>query len=101
MTNIEKVQYVLESCRCAVAYSKTMGKEYPILTKEIEEVLSFPKRNFDVGTTDEKVSRFIDYCVHSKRKAGECMYCHNPPSNLMRCLLEWAQMPYEPKGENK
>ena len=59
-------------------------------------VLIEPTRNCDVGTPEEQLFRFRDYCLHSRKK--DCGWCHNPPVNLMRCVLTWAQMPYTEGG---
>lgn len=56
--------------------------------------ISIPLRNCDVGTTDDKIRRFRDHCLKVE-KPGECMYCHNPPVNLIRCVMDWMQLPYE------
>lgn len=63
----------------------------------VKEALAELPRNCDVGTAGEQLLRFRDYCLKSRHK--DCMFCHNPPINLMRCCLSWAQMPYEEGGK--
>ena len=55
----------------------------------IDTALCAPPRNCDVGTPQEQVARWNDYCDDVTR--GDC-----PPSAGCRsCALYWAQMPYE------
>ena len=72
----------------------------PIEVRDIaREALAKPVRNCDVGTADDKIRRFRDHCLKVE-KPGECMYCHNPPVNLIRCVMEWMQLPYS-EGTSK
>lgn len=51
-----------------------------------EAALSEPRRNCDVGTADEQAERFVDF-------AHLCFQ-----SEVVRCAMNWAQMPYEEVG---
>lgn len=58
-------------------------------------------RNCDVGTAEEQLKRFKDFCrIISKDET--CDGCPLLPqcSTLEHCTLKWAQMPYEEGGAN-
>ena len=58
--------------------------------------LASPRLNCEVGTAEEQLKRFKDFCrIISKDET-----CHGCPllpqcSTLEHCTLAWAQMPYE------
>ena len=70
-----------------------------IMRGVIEEALSAPARNCDVGTPEEQDARFGEFCV--TRRTGSCAGCPDPvggftvANGIRECALVWAQMPYE------
>lgn len=46
------------------------------------------RRNCDVGTEEEQVSRYIDFCA-----AHHCNSCPARATNL-KCQIRWMRMPY-------
>jgi hypothetical protein len=62
---------------------------------DIKTALAAPSRQCDVGTPEEQLKRFKDFCrIISKDET-----CHGCPllpqcSTLEHCTLTWAQMPY-------
>ena len=74
------------------------GADY--LIDKCNAAFSAPPRNCDVGTAEEQIRRFNDYCnAHYGIKCNEpeCGACPLWTSGLCGedCLLKWAQMPYE------
>jgi hypothetical protein len=67
-----------------------------IMRGVIEDALSEPPRNCDVGTALEQAGRFMDFCRPSNRPSncGKCKVCPKG-MNKFWCQLEWAQTPYE------
>lgn len=67
----------------------------------IEDALSAPARNCDVGTADEQDARFGEFCVMRRTGSGSCAGCPDPvggftvANGIRECALVWAQMPYE------
>ena len=59
----------------------------------IEEALSAPPRNCDVGTADEQHARFYSFCD----KVEECKECPlwRGGGLTSKCCARWGQMPYE------
>ena len=63
-----------------------------------EAALSAPKRNCDVGTSDEQSARFDAHC----RKHMGCLTCplrEKDGGVPKHCEFAWAQMPYEEEKE--
>ena len=85
------------------------GMPYPIEVPPyaedvINDALSAPPRNCDVGTAEEQSDRFANFC-NSFRRCSDCPVkslwnfdsAHNPS-----CGVLWEQMPYEAeKGAGK
>ena len=68
----------------------------------IQALENRPKRNCDVGTPEEQLKRFKDFCrIISKDET--CDGCPLLPqcSTLEHCTLKWAQMPYAQEGGAK
>lgn len=63
----------------------------------IEEALSAPPRNCDVGTVAEQNERFDKYCYDHRSHEICCGKC--PIFGEPCCELAWSQMPYEAGGE--
>ena len=63
--------------------------------REAKAVVDATPRNCDVGTAEEQMLRYGDFC-HKYRTQETC--CENCPANgKADCELVWAQMPYEQK----
>ena len=62
----------------------------------IEEALSAPPRNCDVGTADEQHARFYRFCD----KFEVCKECPlwRGGGLTSKCCAHWGQMPYEEGG---
>ena len=56
--------------------------------------LSAPPRNCDVGTAEEQVSRYNEFCM--QRACSECPFY--AAGDLLACGVRWSQMPYEEGG---
>ena len=63
----------------------------------IEEALSAPPRNCDVGTVAEQDERFDKYCYDHRSHEICCGKC--PIFGEPCCELAWSQMPYEEGAE--
>lgn len=66
------------------------------LEAALRAAISAPRKNCDVGTADEQLKRFKDFC----RMISKDEICDGCPllaqcSTLEHCTLAWAQMPYE------
>jgi hypothetical protein len=74
----------------------------PIRT-QIKQALAEPPKNCDVGTADEQIERFEDFCLKHIGCAEEtggrhCVGCPLEKASMkttQKCELYWAQMPYE------
>lgn len=63
---------------------------------EIDKALSAPARNCDVGTAEEQLDRYGVYCQNRCTSCDNRHYCHICGERYrMKCMMEWAQMPYE------
>lgn len=62
----------------------------------IEEALSAPPRNCDVGTADEQHARFYSFCD----KVEVCKKCPlwRGGGLTSKCCARWGQLPYEEVG---
>lgn len=66
--------------------------------REAEDALAEPLRNCDIGTVDEQITRFYDYCY--KKCNGSNCGCREYVGDVIdKCAIKWAQMPYENKEE--
>ena len=60
--------------------------------------LAEPLRNCDVGTAEEQMRRWWEFCK-MRDSCDECL-CHKKSCIITLCFAHWAQMPYK-KGEEK
>ena len=65
----------------------------------VEDALSAPPRNCDVGTVKDQTQRFYRFCKSRSGAAigGECdpnCPCYDC-DDVCQCLLAWSQMPYK------
>ena len=71
------------------------------LAKPIElltSALATPARNCDVGTAEEQAARLRQYCLD--KDSLDCRhYCMQSP-RAFDCSMEWAQLPYEERGNH-
>ena len=66
------------------------------LSSRIERALSAPLRNFDVGTAEEQVKRFEEFCEDSQVDEDYTPMCARCTLRREKhCELAWARMPYE------
>ena len=63
----------------------------------IEDALSVPPRNCDVGKPEEQAERFQWFC---DTRPCDCCTLKNKVNETLDCAIHWAQMPYK-EGENK
>ena len=70
-------------------YNTTNSDVYLKLAETIEEAISSPPRNCDVGNEKEQIERFLKFCPSLDCES----YC--PLFKSDNCELTWAQMPYE------
>lgn len=90
------------------------------LADDVWEVLQMQLRNCDVGTAEEQVERFKEYCQSNMQYyrdmfgthegaggwdcRGDCPIVKMIDENdslCDHCQLVWAQMPYEAEGGDK
>jgi len=69
--------------------------------EQVNDALSGPRLNCEVGTVQEQSERFRDYCEAHKDKYAECLYCPLVGETGGHCELAWAQMPYEESEAKK
>ena len=65
----------------------------------INNALSAPPRNCDVGTAEEQKKRFEDYCVTNRSDDLACLDC--PAYGKGDCEFRWGQMPYTDTAAEK
>lgn len=80
-------------------------KQFSILMSEARAVLAKPERNCEVGTVEEQMKKFRQFCESHKpaesefTETGELLCpasgCELGVCNYGQCALKWAQMPYE------
>ena len=70
-----------------------------IACDKLDAALAIPLRNCDVGTADEQLDRYGDYCQKNCSVCEHRLSCHiRGESYRMKCIFAWGQMPYT-KGE--
>ena len=93
----KKINYLIG--RCNVPNSLVANRME--INAIINNALAAPVRNCDVGTAEEQNRRFETFCNNHFSNPLECgcedCPCHTT-SNDIRCVLAWAQMPYEEGG---
>ena len=67
------------------------------VVKRINAALAAPRRNCDIGTSNEHMRRFRLFCqAHQSPMSGMCdpicPLCGNPTKS--HCITEWMLMPY-------
>lgn len=67
------------------------------LSARIEQALSAPPRQCDVGTAEEQERRFRKYCETEECNRYRCGHGCKVVC-IDRCAVAWAQMPYEQEG---
>ena len=67
----------------------------------IKKALAEPRRNCEVGTPDEQYARWRRFCDSQKCCNNQCPVYRlaDVCGSKTRCVLIWAQMPYEEGGE--
>lgn len=62
----------------------------------IDQALADPPRNCDVGTAEEQMKRWREFCA-THPGCDECP-CHKKTRIITLCFAHWAQMPYKEGG---
>ena len=80
-----------------------LGEECGVDPVEIRDLaraaLAKPPRNCNVGTAEEQLDRYGVYCQNRCTSCDNRHYCHICGERYrMKCMMEWAQMPYEEGG---
>lgn len=66
----------------------------------VKSALSAPPRNCDVGTVEEQLDRYGLFCQNKCPTCENRFSCHICGERYrMKCMVAWAQMPYEEEGE--
>ena len=63
--------------------------------ERLQDALAMPPRNCDVGTAEEQIDRFSDYCP--RFIGGTCTGCSL--THYQECGIAWAQLPDKEGGE--
>lgn len=62
--------------------------------EEAQAALALPRRQCDVGTAEEQMERFREFCRQEKCGRYRCGWdCK--ATCIERCAIDWAQTPYE------
>lgn len=97
---ITKLRKALEDSNELLRNLGVILGESDLVTKRIAEnnsVLTEPLRNCDVGTAEEQVKRFKEFCNEGYKNCGSCpLYTSGTIEEY--CELRWSQLPYE-KGK--
>lgn len=56
-------------------------------------------RNCDVGTAEEQVERFEDFCDAQCQKSCTSCPVYKKMTTDIECFAKWSQMPYEQEGD--
>ena len=82
-------------CRKGFVQIKTKYCDLKDAIEKCRDALALPRRQCDVGTAEEQAKHLNEWC--SGRHCINCQFKGGWPDE---CKLQWAQMPYEEKGEN-
>ena len=103
--NAAKLREAVIEIREAMMKDSGMGPTtelHTVIDRVTQEALAEPSRNCEVGTAEEQNRRFETFCNNHFSNPLECG-CEDCPcritSKYIRCVLVWAQMPYEEGGE--
>ena len=78
---------------CGVNIEGLLGFKCTLL-KQARVALAAPPRNCDVGTAEEQMKRFREFCETEKCGRYRCRSgCK--ATCIDRCAVAWSQMPYE------
>ena len=99
--NIKNLQdamdWLYRSIREEAELDGEMSNDHAIQLGFIQNMLEkFPRRNCEVGTVEEQIKRYEDFC-RAHTKLGGCTGC--PLIQYRRCQIAWGQMPYEKGGD--
>lgn len=105
-SNVQKMREALESIYmdaqfiCDNKYEPNVVRNRADrIERTVNSALSAPLRNCDIGTAEEQIDRFREFCETEKCGRYRCgsgckAIC------IDRCAIAWSQMPYE-KGDVK
>lgn len=92
-----KMREALERARrvlhCAIVADILKGEDAHEALNAVTATLSEPPRNCDVGTIDEQLRRFYNFCI--PRKCETCPLNAAEDGLMGECGVRWAQTPYE------
>ena len=103
---LEKMTDWMEKHTAMFSVQVSPRKDDPIeVERERDEAISLaraalaaPARNCDVGTAEDKVERFGEYCISHKATLplpDRCRRCRiRGEIHVHKCIFEWGQMPY-------
>ena len=99
-SDIRQLEYLAKRAIDADIYGGGILTAIAGAIRESKPLANLPLRNCDIGTPDEQLYRFDDFCERHKNKNGICvcpfMYATHYDKE---CFAHWAQMPYEKGGE--
>lgn len=101
------MQVSLSCSACPRHNCKGCTRPFASFMPPVRKALSLPRRNCDVGTADEQMSRYCKFtdrynpCSYKgyARCAEDCpihIKLRQEGNGELQCQLEWAQMPYTP-----
>lgn len=72
------------------------GDALALACDKLDSTLTLPLRNCDVGTAEEQIARYGEFCQRECLSCDKRISCHmRGESYRMNCMMKWAQMPYE------
>lgn len=63
----------------------------------VQEAVSEPLRNYEVGTPEEQLGRHVTFCASQ----NSCEECPLGKFNVSDCIFRWFHMPYSEGGTNE
>lgn len=72
--------------------------------EEATAALALPRLNSEVGTAQERNSRFYGFCnshFQPNDGGGSCVGCPIYKGRVVACQFAWENMPYDEKGAAK
>lgn len=92
---VESVEWLCEGDE-----SGRLKQQFGALLSAARAALSAPARNCDVGTEEEQIARYGEFCQHECSSCDRRIYCHiRGEAYRMKCMMKWAQLPYEQEGD--
>lgn len=97
-----------EKMRCALRYVKQWSED--CISEEgadnvddmiavVDDALAAPPRNCDVGTVEERVKRYHEFCRGRVCETCPAMTAEKDDLEDGSCIIQWEDMPYEEGGK--